>query len=308
MQRFETNVSFECPVCGEAANTTVEVPQPDWSAAENDSDLNSEGSTEVTCTKCGTEFPACVSNRAGFCEIALDGYPDVYIACDVASFSPEVEEDWLELETKGDPYTVFTTSYRQAAQVLEEHGDESGSHLINRMVFAQQISALEAYLGDTLLRGVAADQEALQRLVEKDKDLLGEKVTLAEIAKNPNLVRDRVMAYLRTVLYHNLTRVDFLYRTAFNVAILGSKEENAHLIQAIKFRHDCVHRNGMDQESKRLTVFTPVYVQQTADRMMALVDRVQGALFLEPPPSPPARPARNYLPTDIEDIDWDRAF
>lgn len=89
----------------------------------------------------------------------------------------------------------------QAAQVLVEHGGEAGAHLINRMVFAQQVSALEAYLGDTLMRGVECDKDALQRLIETDKELLSEKVTLVEIAKNPELLKDRVKNHLRGVLY-----------------------------------------------------------------------------------------------------------
>lgn len=74
----------------------------------------------------------------------------------MAFFSPE-EQDWLEHETRGDPYAFFNESYREAAQVLAEHGGEAGAHLVNRMVFAQQVSALEAYLGDTLMHGVTAD-------------------------------------------------------------------------------------------------------------------------------------------------------
>ncbi len=289
MQRFETNVSFECPKCGEIANTAVEVPEPDWTGAERFSDLNSEGATEVVCNKCKTDFPASVTNSAGSCDVVLDDHPDVYLSCDMAFFSPE-EEDWLELETKGDPYAFFNESHRQAAQVLAEHGGDAGAHLVNRMVFAQQVSALEAYLGDTLMRGVEANKDALQRLIETDKELLAEKVTLAEIAKNPDLLKDRVKSHLRGVLYHNLQKVDFLYRTAFSIRILGSKDENAHLLQAIQQRHHCVHRNGMDQDGNRLTVFTPQYVQQTADRMKALVDRVQNELHPQAPATPEPEP------------------
>lgn len=278
MQRFETNASFECPKCGEIAHVAIEVPEPNWSAAENFSDLNSEGATEAVCSRCKTEFSAYVTNSAGACEVVLDDFPRVHVSCDMAFFSPE-EEDWLESETKGDSYAFFNESYRQAAQVLVEHGGETGAHMVNRMVFAQQISALEAYLGDTLMHGVEADKDALQRLIETDKELLSEKVTLAEIAKNPDLLKDRVKLHLRKVLYHNLQKVDFLYRTAFDIRILGSKEENTHLLQAIKHRHDCIHRNGMDQDGNRLTVFTPQYVQLTADRLKALVDRVQAKLY-----------------------------
>lgn len=284
MQRFETNVSFECPACGEIAATAVEVPEPDWNAAENFSDLNSEGATEVVCNRCRTEFPAYVTNSAGSCHIVLDDHERVDVSSDMAFFSPE-EQDWLEHETKGDPYAFFNESYRQAAQVLAEYGVEAGAHLVNRMVFAQQVSALEAYLGDTLMRRVAVDSEALQRLIEKDKELLAEKVSLTEIAKNPDILRDRVKTHLRAVLYHNLKKVDFLYQTAFRIRVLGTKEENAHLLQAIQYRHHCVHRNGMDQEGNRLTVFTPQYVKETADRMKALVDRIQFELYPQPPPA-----------------------
>ena len=154
--------------------------------------------------------------------------------------------------------------------------------MIHRMVFAQQVSALEAYLGDTLIKGVQAKPDALTRLVAADKDLNAEKFTLADIAGNPGLLGEKVAAYLRTILYHNLAKVDFLYRTALNVRVLGDKADNGLLLQAIKHRHDCVHRNGMDKDGNRLTVFTKAYVQRVADAMRILVDRIE-AEVLGPP-------------------------
>lgn len=279
MQRFETNVVFSCPKCGEAAATAAEVPEPDWAAAERSSDLYSEGETEVECNRCSTVFPAYVINSAGTCEIILNDFPRTRVACDMAFYSPEENADWVELETTGDPYAFFNESYRQATSVLAEHGENLGAYIINRMVFAQQVAALEAYLADTLIKGVDNDPDAMQRLIEKDKDLLAERVTLAEIARNPNVLKDRVKGHLRTVLYHNLQKVDFLYRTAFDVRVLGTREENAHLLEAIQHRHHCVHRNGIDLEGNRLTVFTPQYVQLTADRMKAVVDRIESQLL-----------------------------
>ncbi|MDO8900825.1 MAG: hypothetical protein Q7V15_05660 [Phenylobacterium sp.] len=279
MQRFETNVVFICPKCGETAASAVEVPEPDWSAAEQASDLYSEGETEVHCSVCGEAFAAYVNNSSGTCQVKLDDFPLVKISCDLAFYAPEESEDWIELEITGDPYGFFIESYRQATSVLVEHGEHLGAHIINRMVFSQQVTALEAYLSDTLIKGVNSSPDAMQRLIENDKDLLAERVTLAEIAKNPNVLNERVKSYLRSVLYHNLQRVDFLYRTAFEVRVLGTKDENKHLLEAIQNRHHCVHRNGIDLDGNRLIVFTPEYVQITADRMKAVVDRIQSQLI-----------------------------
>lgn len=44
-------------------------------------------------------------------------------------------------------------------QMLADHGAEDGSYLFNRMVFAQQVTALEAYLGDTLFKQVIGEKK-----------------------------------------------------------------------------------------------------------------------------------------------------
>ncbi len=81
--------------------------------------------------------------------------------------------------------------------------------------------------------------------------------------------------YLRSILYHDLAKVDFLYRTALDAPVLGEKEDNDKLFKAITYRHDCVHRNGRDKEGNRLTVFTKAYVQEIAVVMRSLVDRIE---------------------------------
>jgi hypothetical protein len=281
LQRFETDVQFDCPVCGKFSKTAVEVPEPNWGAAEKMSELTSEDQTEVVCNECETVFPAYVYNSAGSCDVTLDDYPDTQISADMAFFSPE-EDEWLDNEVAADPHAIFVDSFNKTGEILAAHGGEDGGHLINRMVFAQQVSALEAYLGDTLIKAVQAKPEALARLVAADKDLNAEKFTLADIASNPGLLGEKVGAYLRAILYHNLGKVDFLYRTALDVRVLGDKADNALLLQAIKHRHDCVHRNGMDKDGNQLTVFTKAHVQDVANAMRTLIDRIETEVWGTP--------------------------
>lgn len=191
-------------------------------------------------------------------------------------------EPWADYEAPEDPYTVFMASYHHTGDLLAEHGGYSGAHLLNRMVFSHQITALEAYLGDALINAVKADPSAGRRLIEQDKDLAAEKITLAEIANEPGLVDRKVREYLRSVLYHNLSRVDVLYNIALQFRMVGKMRDKKALFEAVSLRHDCVHRNGFDKDGNQLTLFSKAYVQATADLIRDFVVEIETAIRKRP--------------------------
>ncbi len=276
-QRFETHVQFICPRCAAHASTAVDVPEPDWGGAERMSDLNSEGETEVQCPVCASLFEAYVINSAGDCEVTLKEHPETHVSADTAFYSPE-EDDWTDYVLPDDPFSIWKESFEQAQAYLEAHGSDDGGALLNRMVFSQHVAALEAFLGDTLLKAVLADPKPLGRLLAGDRELAKEKFTLAEIEASPELIRDRVSAYLADIRYHNLAKVDVLYRTALEIEVLKDQDQREKLFTAIQHRHDCVHRNGRDKANERLTVFTKAYVSETAHLFRMLVERIDTAV------------------------------
>jgi hypothetical protein len=178
---------------------------------------------------------------------------------------------------------IFLDSYHHTGDLLAEHGSTDGSHLFNRLLFAQQVTALETYLGDTLFKAVINDREAMKRLVVADKNLNAMKFTLSDIAANSEIFSATVTEYIRSLVFHDLVRVDFLYRAVFGNGVLKEDIDKAKLFIAIRYRHDCVHRNGLDKTGKRLAVFTKHYVQETADLMRTFVDRIERGIHGEPP-------------------------
>ncbi|UFW43207.1 hypothetical protein [Bradyrhizobium sp. WSM471] len=70
---------------------------------------------------------------------------------------PEPDE-WIDYTVPDRPFSVFMDSYHHAGELLTHHGNDSGGHLLNRMVFSHHVTALEAYLGDTLMKEVVADR------------------------------------------------------------------------------------------------------------------------------------------------------
>lgn len=185
---------------------------------------------------------------------------------------------WADYDLPDNPFTIFMDSYHHTGDLLADYGNDSGAHLVNRMIFSQQITALEAYLGDTLTKVVLADKGAMNRLMTNDMELAKERFSLAEIAGDPSLVESRVREYLRSILYHNLAKVDFLYGAALGIRILGLAHDKALLFTATMQRHDCVHRNGLDKDGKKLIVFTKQYVQDTADLIRKLVEKIEGSV------------------------------
>lgn len=182
---------------------------------------------------------------------------------------------WVDFVTPGNPYGVFMDSYYETGDMLADQGKEGGDRLINRLMFSHQVTALETYLGDTLINYVMWDADAMQRLLDRDDELSKQKFTLNEVRKEPSLVERKVREYLRGMLYHNLAKVDVLYGMAFGFRILQVTSKQDELFKAVMLRHDCVHRNGLDKDGNRLTIFTREFVSGTADLIRAFVESIE---------------------------------
>lgn len=285
MQILQTHAKLICPMCGGRAECNVDVPEPHWGTAEKMSDLTSEGETEIVCNLCQNEFSAYVMNSSAGCYITLDEHPDTEVSADYAFFSPPTDtDDWLNTDLPLDPYEIFISSHYHLGDILSEYGVGGSGNLphsallINRMVFTQQVSALEAYLGDTLIKRVLDSEEALQKLLAQDKDLKDIKLSLACVSKNPNIVRDTVKNHLQETLFHNLAKVASLYKIALNIDIWPSQEIKKKLFTAITYRHDCVHRDGRDKNGQELLVFTSEYVREVLDAFSSFAKHISESL------------------------------
>lgn len=184
---------------------------------------------------------------------------------------------WVDWDVPDDPFAVFMDSYYSVSVILFEEGPLRGD-LFHRMVFVQLVGALEAYLGDTLVKTVLSDPAAMARLMRDDRDLSAARFPLVAVAADPDFVRETVKAHLKGVLYHNLAKVDALYRIALDVPVLGEASENDFLFKSVKLRHDCVHRNGYTTDGVKLQDFTKDGVWECAEALCAVVKRIELAV------------------------------
>ncbi|MBC2806593.1 hypothetical protein C3Y94_025925 [Rhizobium ruizarguesonis] len=277
MQQFMTQVAFACPNCSVQTSDMVEIPEPDWSAAEDPSELISEGEIVVRCHNCEVSFEAYVFNDAGSCDVTLDDHPETTVFTSEAHFWPP---DWPEPDPPTDPRGIFEDHQDELGAWLDTAGQEDPTALINRILFAAVITGLESYLSDTLRKVINERPEALNSFLEKDSDLIKQKFTLVDIVTKPNLVKDTVNKHLREVLYHNLAKVNALYRISVDIDFIQmlGPDRTAELSRAIEYRHHCVHRNGKDLEGNTLTIFTREYIKDIQEKVVALVRSIDAQI------------------------------
>ena len=94
-------------------------------------------------------------------------------------------------------------------------------------------------------------------------------------------MEEQTRKQLGGVLYHNLERVNFLYEAAFGFSMKNGEQNWELLLEAVKNRHDCVHRNGVNSDGKKLLIFGREYVGQVIKVIDGLVRRTEQSILPE---------------------------
>jgi hypothetical protein len=275
VQLFESRVHFRCPACRHHNVQNVEVPELDYSA-DSPSDFTSQGDATLWCEACESEFPSSVWCNGSYCQFTLDDYPQIKLTGDAPFYSQDQNDYWIDYDPPDDPFAICLTTLDQIGSLLTDkptHKDDP--QLLNRMLFSQAITALETYLFDTLMRRVTSDRDVLVRLANRDRLLSQEKFTLQTLANNQLLLEEHTRKYLGGVLYHNLERVNFLFEAAFGFSMKENDSSWELLLEAVRYRHDCVHRNGMNSEGQKLLIFGREYVGQAIGAIQGFVRRIE---------------------------------
>lgn len=286
MMRVEVN--FRCRKCRVKNSIDVELEGLDWDLDEFFDDVDDPSSVSIQeewpteCVECGVEHYIWLEHNGFAADLEVEDLSksDYW----VSSVTFDSGLDWLSaigLSSrlwKEEVYKNYRVSMAEIRKCMKAQGTTHGYSLINRMVFAQIMSSFEAYLGDTLTQQVKGNSEAIRRLVAEDKELSRSRFSLQEVFQNPQLVEETVLTYLANVVYHNLSKVEALYRIALGIDLPINKKERSVLYKAIQHRHDCVHRNGFDRNGVRLQVFNLDYLLNVQKLTESVAQKLESLL------------------------------
>lgn len=152
------------------------------------------------------------------------------------------------------------------------------SRKITILCYIQVITSVEAYLGDLLKEKVMGNKRAIERLLQNDKDLCKEKISLHKAYVCANYPQIRVEDYLSRLLYHNFEKIIKIYELSLDVDIgFPSEDCKVHLLKATDIRHDLVHRNGFGINGEKIRV-SALEVKALIENIELWVDKIEAAV------------------------------
>lgn len=279
-QSFVADFWMNCPNCNEDVSGKVGVPEPSWNDVEEISELQSESLSELVCDQCGKPFACHIYFTHGDCTASLVDHPEIDLHIDHPTFRPP-ESDWQFDQPAADPFEIVKETIDQLTKLLAETNSNDGSSLINRMCFSQGVSAFEAFLADTLINAVQQNEHHLRALLSTDKELQRVKLTLQDAISDDKFVEKTVVKHLQNLLYHNLPRIDPLYKAVYDVSVYANERDKYELHRIMADRHDCVHRNGRTKDGSDPIKYTQLHVIDCLETLNSAATRIHWAVMFE---------------------------
>lgn len=268
-------VEFDCqkPGCDGVVSETIWLSEPDYSA-ERMSDGDAIEDHDLACPECGADYEIETVNGLGGHYATLAG-ETISMEIEYEPDSDDYEDFLLRYEPGNDPQAAFASAQNELLGLLTVYQPRADAAL-SRMIFSQFIAVMEAYLSDKVLQLATTQPEIKRRLAAKAGFVQNQNLKLSEVLLDPAKAENLFKIGLQSLLYHDLEKVEKLYSIAFHAAFWPTDTAiKGRLEAAVRIRHDCVHRNGMDM-SGFIHQFGENAIRELADDVAALVNHLEG--------------------------------
>lgn len=238
--------------------------------AERMSDGDSIEDHYVACPECGNEYVVeTVSDFSGV-TANVDG-DDIKT---VVQYEPDYDNYLSNYIPSNNTETDFINARDDLMELLKAQ-DSSADGILNRMIYSQMVAIMEAYLSDKILR-LVTDHKVIRSNVIASADFMKNKnLPLADILQDPGKADKIFRLDLQKILYHDLEKVEKLYKTALkNDGFPTDTALRKSLEDAICIRHDCVHRNGRTMDGSQHLIDNAM-ISSLVNSINALVQHIE---------------------------------
>lgn len=259
-------LKWRCPKCGtENESDAFSVPTPNYVAETHHDSIESEW-YEDCCSNCDHCINVELYNGfyGGTLEVDLNNEE----VLDIDIEYPEEDDAWYDKE-------LFDTTHADVIKVMEKIDsiDEDMKFYLYKLLYANLITSMEAYLSDTLIKYVTENDEYLRKFTETYKPFKNQTFTTDDIFNRMDHLKDIVKGELRELMYHNLPKIKPIFMDSMGIDIGVIKD----LYKAVLIRHDIVHRNGKDKEGKE-HVITKENVEQLCTQVNDFIYNIERQL------------------------------
>ncbi|WP_349918210.1 HEPN/Toprim-associated domain-containing protein [Aeromonas veronii] len=152
-------------------------------------------------------------------------------------------DDFEDIEQIQDGKTYFYKIFENSLIELTDINLDESTPVLQRMIFSSVITAMEAYLSDTLKKNVLNRDAIKKRFVKNSEHLKNSgKIFLNDIFDELGKLDEKIIGEIDKISFHNVGTVINLYK---NVLLCNfPNDKKAQLSKSVEIRHDIVHRNG----------------------------------------------------------------
>lgn len=239
---MEIDITFSCQ-CGAFIDETVTCEGPDVSA-ENDSASFREYWESIICDGCGKDYDTHI--------VCTLSDTNVSVPRNVVDLSYDVhdifeQEDLVSEIESTRQLEVYRKVSTDVVSLLRHPHPVEVQATLNNMLFAQVVTAVEAYLSSSFISTVIGDDKLIRCLIETDPELAKRQFSLKEIFTQWEDLKRLVAQYLKDLIFHDLKKVKPMYLSVLDIDF----GDVAWLFKAVLVRHNCVHRNGFDKDGNQ---------------------------------------------------------
>jgi hypothetical protein len=238
---MEIDITFSCQ-CGAFLDELISCDGPDPSS-ETEKQSECEYWKTIICDGCGKDYDAQIVCSLSDTEVHVPNVVDLRFDV-LDSFVPKDIVAEIESTRQIEIYQKVATD---VIALLRHDQPQTVRATLNNMLFAQVVTAIEAYLSSSFISTVINDDNLIRRLVETDPELAKSKFSLKEIFTEWEGLKFTVARHLKDLIFHDLKKVKPMYFSVLNIDF----GDVSWLFRAILLRHDCVHRNGFDKEGNQ---------------------------------------------------------
>lgn len=164
----------------------------------------------------------------------------------------------------------FDTQIHSVLELLNVEASSETQFSLLVMLHGHVVAAVESYLASTFIHKVTNSEDLIRKLVETDPVFSKMKFTLKEIYEKHESLKLTVATYLRNLIFHDLEKV----KPMFNEVLDCDFGDISWLFNAVKIRHHCVHRAGLDKDGNRVDL-SKESIRNLANNSSSLVHTVE---------------------------------
>lgn len=176
----------------------------------------------------------------------------------------EVGDSWAPIDHEGvdyddelsmfivhrsDPYQMMSERLTKVENIVAITGNSATIQSVIPLAHSAAITALEAYLWDTVSYWARNNDATLRTLVATNSDFETKTLRLSTIFTRLEGINKEVEAYLQNVIWHRLDKVKPMMEKGLNIKL----PEIGDLMREVLMRHDIVHRGGRNKDGMTVT-------------------------------------------------------